>query len=584
MPEIRILPENVVNQIAAGEVVERAASVLKELVENALDAGASRIQILVKGQGRNLIQVVDDGCGMSRENLLLAFERHATSKLSRAEDLQAVRTLGFRGEALPAIASVSYVEVRSGLSDAGGGTMVRFEGGRLVHEEPIAAVTGTSIAVHSLFYNTPARARFLKSASTELAHLIRVFRQYALAHPEVAWLFSHDDSVEYNLPSADFASRLNGLFGNDFADKTVPLGYEAGGVVVAGAVGTAELNKKSRGSQYLFLNCRPIQSPLLHSAIRSALREQLEEGEWPFYAISLDMAPSEVDVNVHPAKLEVKLADERRVHDAVYRAIRAALTAHFAEQTLPTEGSRVDSNRSLDRVENRFGNTTPTAINAEQRGWNLPLEAVSPSAARAASLESPVEEGELFRPAIFQVHQKYLISQIRSGIAIIDQHAAHERILFEKALRSLDERTFNSQQLLFPILLELEPESDAVFQEVRDDLTRLGFQIRNFGVRTYSIEAVPAGIRRVSEVDTIRSILDEYVEFRKARFEPRDALAAGFACRAAIRAGDALTSDEMITLMDELFATQFPLTCPHGRPTVIHLKLSELDRRFKRTE
>jgi len=580
LAKIRILAENVVNQIAAGEVVERAASVLKELVENSLDAGATRIQIVIKGHGRSLIQVVDDGCGMSREDLLLAFERHATSKLSRAEELQTVRTLGFRGEALPSIASVSYVEVRTAVADAASGTLLRLEAGRIIRDEPVASVVGTSIAVHSLFFNTPARARFLKSTATELAHLIRIFKQYVLAYPEIAWTFSHDDSLEYNLPQADLATRLNDLFGNGFSEKTAPLGFEAGGVSVSGIVGLPELNKKSRGSQYFFLNRRPIQSALLHSAVRSALRELLEEGEWPFYAIFLDMSPSELDVNVHPAKLEVKFADEQRVHGALYRAVRAVVAERFAQDSravLPAANAARPGDKLPETVVPRQGENSPP-----QAGFSFGVS--PPSAASARPYGAPPISQELLRPAIFQVHQKYLISQIQSGIAIVDQHAAHERVLFEKALRSFDERSFNAQQLLFPLLLELDMETDALFAEVREHLVKLGFQIRDFGPRTYSVEAVPAGLRRVSESGMIRAMLEEYGEFRRARFEPLEALAAGFACHAAIRAGDSLTTDEMTALMDELFATRFPLTCPHGRPTIIHLTLSELDRRFKRTE
>ncbi len=551
--------------------MERAASVLKELIENSLDAGAKRIDIIIKGHGRELIQVVDDGCGMSRNNLHLAFERHATSKLSKTEDLQRIQTLGFRGEALPSIASVSYVEIRSCSSDATTGTLLRLEGGTLIHEEPTPSVPGTSLSVHSLFFNTPARARFLKSPATELAHLIRTFKQYALAYPEIAWSFTHGASTEYTLPASSFMDRLNDLFGIGFSEKVLALDYDMGGFRIKGAVGKPELNKKSRGDQYIFLNHRPVQNMLVHSAVRAAMREQLNEGEWPFYVILLGVPPSEADINVHPAKLEVKFASEQIIHAAVYRAIRAALPKQLADDPIiapvqpnTSQSLPVESPGLFDTAIPLLTSNEPPQLSAN---------------------EPPVTRDlNLLRPAMFQVHEKYLISQIQSGIAIIDQHAAHERILYEKALRSFTERMFNSQQLLFPILLELEPEEDAVFQEVHADLKQLGFQIREFGQRTYSIEAVPAGLKRVSEIGMIRSMLEEYVEFRQAKFEPRDALAAGFACHAAIRTGDTLTPEEMSALVDELFATKFPLTCPHGRPTVIHIKLSELDRRFKRTE
>ena len=581
MPKIRILPEHVVNQIAAGEVVERAASVLKELVENALDSEAQRIQIVVKGSGRDLIQVIDDGCGMSRDDLQLAFERHATSKLTRPEDLHSIRSLGFRGEALPSIASVSFVEVRSADNGSASGTLLRIEAGTIVHDGPVAAPQGTSIAVHSLFYNTPARARFLKSSATELAHLVRVFKQYALAYPDVSWTFTNESTTEYTLPASPLVSRIEDIFGAGISEKVVILDYEQAGVHVTGVVGKRELNKKSRGEQFFFLNRRPIQSAFLHTAVKAAMREYIDEGEWPFYVVFIEMDPAQFDVNVHPSKLEVKFADDRLVHAVLFRTVRHALPTEISSDTplghVPSPGD-VSQNPAMAREADLF-----VRRNIESLFSGSP-EPAPPNP--VASGETPSLEAQdlLFRPVIHQVHNKYLISQIRSGIAVIDQHAAHERILYEKALRSFRERAFNAQQLLFPMLLELEPEEDAIFQDVRADLVPLGFQIRDFGPRTYSIEAVPAGLKRASETDMIHALLEEYTEFRQANFAPRDALAAGFACKAAIRTGDELTPEERTALVDELFATEFPLTCPHGRPTVIHIRLTELDRRFKRIE
>lgn len=578
MPEIRILSENVVNQIAAGEVVDRASSVLKELIENSLDAGASQIYIVIRKHGRDLIQVVDDGCGMSRNDLHLALERHATSKLTRLDDLHRIRSLGFRGEALPSIASVSYLEMRSAPRADGKATLIRIEGGTIVHEEPVAGPRGTSVAVHSLFFNTPARARFLKSDATELSHLVRVFKQYALAYPEITWSFTHDDTREYNLPASSLLIRLEDLIGSGLAGKVLPLDFEAGGVRVSGVVGKPELSRKSRGEQYLFLNRRPIQSGLLHSAVKAALKEQLDEGAWPFYVVHLDIDPVEVDVNVHPAKLEVRFADEKRVHAVLYRAIRNSLPSQLLNEPV----GRTDA---LPEIQGNVPAPIAPLFSASAIE-NLFSAQENPPGAGPVAPENPAGsvQAPLFRPAIFQVHGRYLISQISSGIAVIDQHAAHERILFEKAQRGFRERMFNSQQLLFPILLELTPEEDAVFHDLFADLAHLGFQIREFGVRTYSIESVPAGLKRVSEATMIHAMIEEFTEFRRADFSPRDALAASFACHAAIRTGDVLTPEEMSALMDELFATKFPLTCPHGRPTVIHIKLSELDRRFKRTE
>jgi DNA mismatch repair protein MutL len=578
MAKIRILPEHVVNQIAAGEVVERASSVLKELIENAIDAGSQRIQIIIKGSGRELIQVIDDGCGMSREDMQLAFERHATSKLTRTEDLYSIHTLGFRGEALPSIASVSFVELRSAVSGSPSGGLLRLEAGTIVHDGPVAAPPGTAVSVHSLFYNTPARARFLKSTATELAHLVRIFKQYALAHPDISWTFVNENVTEYSLPATDLLARVESIFGAGISEKVLSIDYEQAGIHVTGVVGMRELNKKSRGDQFFFLNRRPIQSAFLHTAVKAAMREYIDEGEWPFYVLFLELDPSQFDVNVHPSKLEVKFVDDKLVHAVLYRTIRHALP----EEIPPDLGAGSPSSAFTSSSDSTISREADLFVRRN-------LESLFPPAAESApGLSAPSaadnDLGRLFRPAIHQVHNKYLISQVRSGIAVIDQHAAHERILYEKALRSFRERAFNAQQLLFPILLELEPEEDAVFQEVRADMLPLGFQIRDFGPRTYSIEAVPAGLKRAAETDMVHALLQEYSEFRQANFAPRDALAAGFACKAAIRAGDELTPDERTALIDELFATEFPLTCPHGRPTVIHIRLTELDRRFKRID
>lgn len=581
MAKIRILPEHVINQIAAGEVVERASSVLKELVENAIDAGSQKIQVVIKDSGRDLIQVIDDGGGMSREDMQLAFERHATSKLSRPEDLYSIRSLGFRGEALPSIASVSFVELRSSDSGSASGSLLRLEAGNIVHDSPVAAPQGTSISVHSLFYNTPARARFLKSSATELAHLVRTFKQYALAYPDVSWTFTNETATEYSLPAASLLARVEDIFGAGISEKLLSIDYEQAGIHVTGVVGKRELNKKSRGDQFFFLNRRPIQSAFLHTAVKAAMREYIEEGEWPFYVLFLEMDPGQFDVNVHPSKLEVKFVDDKLVHAVLYRTIRNAL---------PQE---ISTDIPLGHYPSRSESSSAAAMSREADLFvRRSLESLFPPGSSSAESPLPsssappakVDQEFLFRPEIHQVHNKYLISQIRSGLAVIDQHAAHERILYEKALRSFRERTFNAQQLLFPILLELEPEEDAIFQEVREDMVHLGFQIRDFGPRTYSIEAVPAGLKRASETDMIHALLQEYTEFRQSNFAPRDALAAGFACKAAIRTGDELTPDERAALVDELFATEFPLTCPHGRPTVIHIRLTELDRRFKRIE
>lgn len=580
MGKIRILPEHLVNQIAAGEVIERPASVLRELIDNALDAGASKIEIELDGSGRELIAVRDNGSGMSRDDMLLSLERHATSKISDESNIFAITTLGFRGEALPSIASVSELEIvsREGSSDRG--YRLQVIGGDLVHEEAVAAPQGTLVRVRSIFFNTPARAKFLKADATELSHAIRTLRTYALAYPQIMWTFRHGESLQFVWPAATLRGRIADIFGAAIENKLLSVEFELRGIRVHGVLGQKELNRRARGDQYFYINRRPFQSTGLAGVSRGALRDWLDEGEWPFYVLFIEAATSSVDVNVHPAKREVRFSDERLVHAAVFEALRDALKGQ--------QSSLKDLRQSFVPPEGNIDRENPNLFSTGRQGFDPQSYAPRPiSPQHYTPNVPPAPHGESYqaklRAQIYQVHAKYLIAPIRSGLAIIDQHAAHERILYERALRSFDSRSFTSQQLLFPLLLELTPDEDASFREIQSDLDAFGFVLREFGPRSYSVEAVPAGLRRASESSMLREVITEYEEFRRARLGPRESLAAGFACKAAIRTGDELSVEEMAALVDELFATNQPATCPHGRPTFIEIKLSELDSRFGRT-
>lgn len=579
MAKIRILPEHLVNQIAAGEVIERPASVLRELLDNSLDSGASKIDIELEGSGRELISVRDNGCGMSRDDMLLSLERHATSKLVEGSNLFAITTLGFRGEALPSIASVSDLEIvsRDAASDVG----YRFHviGGDIANEEAIASPQGTLVRIRSIFFNTPARAKFLKADATELSHAIRTLRTYALAYPEISWTFGHGESLQFVWPATTLRGRIADVFGFGIEDKLLPIEHELRGVRVHGVLGQRELNRRSRSDQFLFVNRRPFQSSGLAGVSRGALRDWLDEGEWPFYILFIELASSSVDVNVHPAKREVRFSDERLIHAAVFEAFRSALSGQ--------QSSLSELRQTWAPLQSRAEAESPIFFTASPPLFSQPhLSGASPSEfpnSSASVQQQNAPRAPMLRAQIYQVHAKYLIAPIRSGLAIIDQHAAHERVLYERALRSFDSRTFASQQLLFPLLLELDPDEDATFCEIKNDLVAFGFVVRDFGPRAYSVEAVPAGLRRASEVSMLHEMIAEYQEFRRSRLGPRESLAAGFACKAAIRTGDELSIDEMAALVDELFATQQPATCPHGRPTFIEMKLSELDHRFGRS-
>ncbi len=578
MAKIRILPEHLVNQIAAGEVIERPASVLRELIDNALDADARKIDIDIEGSGRELIAVRDDGVGMSRDDMLLSLERHATSKLEAGSSIFAISTLGFRGEALPSIASVCEFEIVSYDGVTSAAHRIQVVGGDIAKEEAASAPRGTLVRVRSLFFNTPARAKFLKADATELSHCIRTLRTYALAYPEVSWSFRHGDSLQFVWPAGNFDVRARDVFGSAVDGKLLPVDHQLRSVRIRGALGSRELNRRGRGDQFLYVNRRPFQSTSVAGVIKGALRDWIDEGEWPFYVLFIELDPSVVDVNVHPAKREVRFSDERLVNAAVFEALREALKGQQSPLTeIRDFSSQIKPSPSSATL---FGTESVSPVfSSSHSAVRSSGEEQSVAASRSQEQQSAIR----LRPQIYQVHAKYLIAPIRSGLAIIDQHAAHERVLYERALRSFDQRTFASQQLLFPLLLELSPEEDATFQEMKAELGAFGFLVRDFGPRAYSIEAVPAGLRHASEASMLRETISEYEEFRRARLGPRESLAAGFACKAAIRTGDELTLEEMTALVDELFSTQQPSTCPHGRPTFIEMKLSELDHRFGRT-
>jgi DNA mismatch repair protein MutL len=589
--KIHILPETLANQIAAGEVVERAASVLKELVENSLDAGAKNIKVILKNHGRDLIQVMDDGDGISPEDLPMAFERHATSKINTLDDLFALTSLGFRGEALPSIAAVSRVEIHSRQPGSEHGWSFRLEGGTSGEVEPSSSPVGTTLSVKALFFNTPARRKFLKSPTTEYAHLLGVFKRFALACPEVDWTLIHDNRPVYELRPGDLKSRIIDLYGVSARDHLREIHCQEGGTSVFGFVGTTELVRRSRGDQFIFLNNRPIENRIISHAVIAGMDPLVRAGEYPFYVLKLTMDPYGFDVNVHPSKSEVKFRDESAVHQIVRRAIRSAFGSAdipvvsqklTPPSALKPEAPRTIVHRPLPRkpMPPDLMDSIYKPVDPEKAGMAIPKEHRKEQKPPASVSRTP-ESDEVV--ALWQLHNRYILSQIKSGLAIIDQHAAHERILFERALRYFQNPPNPSQHLLFPEILELTIEDWTTLKEYAQLFRELGFVLTDFGPRTIRVEAVPSGLRVSNEGKLLKELLDEVREQKKEHPDPREALAASFACRGAVKSGDPLTDAEMNTLVNELFRTEFPYSCPHGRPTIINLSLDELDRRFRRT-
>ncbi len=591
MPDlINILPPELANKIAAGEVVQRPASVVKELIENSIDAGARHITVIVKEAGKSLIQVVDDGVGMSPADAKLAFERHATSKISNYDDLENIRTLGFRGEALASVAAMAQVELKTKQSADEAGASVRMDGGDLKGVRKVGMEPGTSVSVKNLFYNTPARKHFLKSNATEFKHIYETVQRAALSHEEIGFEFVSEEEKILDLKPSSLEDRLAQLFEKKQAESLVRVKEEGEVFTVSGYLGKPEFARKVPAEQFLFLNKRFIINRNLNHAVYSGYEHLIEKGSYPFVLLFLEIDPRRVDVNVHPTKLEVKFEDERSVYRFIMMAVRRTLSANnlIPSVTLEEEGAgntRLKFSRaSFDRIPSAgLGSTQAAARGTYDIGKMV--EAADREFDRAQALHAEKKEGLAagIRP-ISQIQNKYILSEVDSGIMLIDQHAAHERILYEQVLPRLEREAGQSQQLLFAQTMELSPPDFATVKELGPYLEKIGFQIKFFGKQTIVVEGVPPDVKPGHETTIFREVLDEFKdEARNPKSDTRDRVAKSYACRAAVKAGDKLTLLEMTALIDKLFTTQLPYTCPHGRPISIKLSIEELDKRFGRS-
>lgn len=666
MSLIRILPESVANKIAAGEVVERPASVVKELVENSLDAGAGRVEVYAEGGGKRLIRVEDDGCGMTRDDALLAFERHATSKIRDAEDLLEIATLGFRGEALPSMASVSRVMLETRHASESAGTQIEIAGGRLLNVREIARPGGTRIEVRDLFFNTPARRKFLKSESTELGHIASFATHYALAHPEKSFrLASFTHEILNASPVTTFRERLYQVMGSQMLEQMVEIApveraaplfgpsesgeeeeNETAKARIFGFVSRPEVQKLNRNQIYFFVNRRLVRDRLILHATAEAYRNILPSGTFPVTLIFLELPPSEVDVNVHPAKTEVRFRHSAFVHDFARDAIRGALIASRPMPAFPQrrtvnpwvsktfsgaeETARPDEEpsralSSFDEARVQPSASTQFALESPRptpETGTLPLEVFSQRQAMFSNLEDAqtpvpsdhVASGEAcaaqargdgstepgvetipetllhsdefpkgLRP-LGQVHESFIIATSPEGLWIIDQHVAHERILFERRLQMRQQMQAEGQRLLMPIIVELKPEQHAVFEDLSQELAASGFEAEPFGQRTIAIKTAPAEIRAEDAERLLLEILDgPGLEMHSISLDVlQHRIAASVACHAAIKVHTPLDSAKMEWLLSELQKTACPMTCPHGRPVLLRYSLRDIQKAFKR--
>lgn len=606
---IKVMPETLANKIAAGEVVQRPASVAKELIENSIDAGARQIDLIVKSAGSELIQVVDDGCGMSKEDALTCFKRHATSKIRDIGDLERIATLGFRGEALASIASVAHVELRTKQPDAASATRVRLEGGEVVAFEPVAATNGTSIAVRNLFYNVPARRNFLKTPATELRHLLDTFSFLALANPSVGFRFIQDDEVVHQLPAlkqmqpaSAQKKRIGDLLGEAYASRSYRVDETTSYLSLSGYIGHADFHRKSRGEQFLFVNGRYVKSRYLEHAITSAYEGLLPEGTFPFFTLFLQLDPRHIDVNVHPTKAEIKFDDERGIYAFVRSVIRRGIgSAHLIPEIKPGsdsafsapssfmpsgfqredtgDGARLGSDQSRPLSLGGSPASIPLGELAERMYGPLPSQ-------RSFDVDGAGSEGQAAPKEdylLWQLHERYILTPIKSGLMVLDQNAAHERILYERAVESMGSGLGLAQQLLFPHTMEWNAGDYEVLKSILGDLRSLGFDIELFSGRSVVIRGVPAEIRAGDERTILRDIVDQYKDFKdRLQLKGRENVAKSLARRSAIRPGTRLSPKEMRALIDQLFDCEMPYACPLGRPTLIKIPIEELDKRFGR--
>ena len=586
--KIKIMSVSLANKIAAGEVVERPASVVKELIENAIDADATRAIVVLKQSGKQLIQIIDNGLGMSEKDLVLAFERHATSKITQVSDLEKIQTLGFRGEALPSIASVSQIEIASKEANANIGTLLYLEAGKIDKKRKKACPVGTNISIKNLFFNTPGRRNFLKADSTELQQIVQVLKRFFLAFPEIDFEVIHDDNQLFHLKSGTIEDRIKDVFGTDVFGALIPVNESLGGIELAGFVSRPDKARRSRGNQYLFLNGRPIQDKSLNHAIYQSYRQMIEPGTYPPFCLFLEMNPKLVDINVHPAKMEVRFSNDR----SLYFFFLSSLKKVFNDvQIIPKFGSEKSDaflarfNQDIDTIDIAREITDRRKMMSKASGNQISLayfHSEDKSAESESLPESNVAQNDV-SVQFWQIHNRYILSQIKSGLVVIDQHIAHERVLYERILKVLRQgNQAAGQHLLFPQTISLPMDDFLVFKEILHLLERIGFVIKVFSGTTIVIEALPIDVKIGREGQILHDIIDYYKENQGKDFDPFEKMAAAFSCKNAIKSGDVLNSTQMHAIIDQLFACDEPYFCPHGRPVIVTIDLEELDRKFKR--
>lgn len=624
---IKLLPDAIANQIAAGEVVQRPASAVKELMENSIDAGATLIQLIVKDAGKTWIQVVDNGCGMSETDARMSFERHATSKIRSADDLFAIRTMGFRGEALASVAAVAQVELKTRQIQDETGTCITIHGSEVMSQEPVQMQTGTSIIIKNLFYNVPARRAFLKSNTVEMRHVVDEFQRIALAYPHLNFTLHHNGVEIFHLKDGSLRQRIVALLGTQYNERLVPVEENTSVLKIYGFIGKPEAARKLRGDQFLFVNNRFIKSPYLHHGISSAYDNLIPTDTHPLYVLFMDIDPARIDVNVHPTKQEIKFEDERIVYTFVSTAAKHALGKYSVTPTLDfdretsfdhygaaSQFAQVETEAQANANNAAYKpNWTPDFVSKQDHTHvNIPTQHFDVYAAPGLTerlggtpqnfnpatytipsrgldelptptLNNESDHSDKNASPVFQLHNRYIVSQIKSGFILVDQQAAHERILYDRYMKNLNGQPGHTQHQLFPQTMNVAQADVEVVNELLPELRMLGFDLQPFGGNAFVLHGAPSEVPQGEEIEVIEKMLDDFKQSQQSlKLETGETIARSMAKVNAIKPTKPLTEKESRALLDQLFASASPFYTPDGRHTFVTYNLRELEKQFSR--
>jgi DNA mismatch repair protein MutL len=610
--KILLLPDNIANQIAAGEVIQRPASAVKELLENAVDAGATEIKLIINDAGKSLVQVIDNGGGMSETDARMSFERHATSKITTIEDLFHIKTMGFRGEALASIAAVAQVELKTKRLDDETGTYIEIEDSVVKKQELIAVAEGTSIAMKNLFFNVPARRNFLKSNTAEMRHIVDEFTRVALAFPQVFFSLTANNQQIFHLEAGNLKQRILQLLGNTYNTKLVSVKEDTDYMNIYGFVGKPDTAKKTRGDQYFFVNNRFIKSAYLNHAVMNAYQEMVTKDSFPMYVLFIDLDPTQVDVNVHPTKQEIKFEDEKIIYAFVQAAVKHALAQFSVTPTLDFE---LDASiQQLSSIQQPFTEEKKSAATSgsifkgfteknkahfieptnrsELKHWRDLYESRESGVGSQESVANSVKAEERSRTfnlqdstfnteSLIQIHGQFILAQTPAGFILINQQAAHERIIYERLQEAAKGRAVATQRSMFPVTIELAPADTVLLEDLMNDLQQLGYMIEPFGKNTFVIQGTPADVTQGNEKQVIDSLLEQYKHFSNdLKFSKREKLIRSLAWQQSIKAGRQISEKEMEGLVEDLFKCKQPNSSPNGNPTYLEFKKEQLEKMF----